>query len=257
MQLHRRSVEVEPGESVSLVVALPAAWPAPRTLVVLAHGAGNDMRQPLLVFLQERLPAHRLAVATFNFLYTEQGRRAPDRAPRLEACYRAVLAALRGDTALRPERLILGGKSMGGRIASHLAAQGEAAAPAGASAAIVARGEASWLHGLLFLGYPLHPAGKPERLRTAHLPLIEQPMLFISGSRDRLCEAELLRRTLESVQAPHRLHLIEAGDHSFRVPKSTGRDQAQVFEEILQLVVNWLAGFSPASSRQRGKGRSR
>jgi hypothetical protein len=206
------------GGTVSASVAGPRIS---ETLLVLAHGAGNDMHQPLLVAVQQQLAAGGLAVARFNFPYTERGARAPDPAPVLETCWRAVLAALR--EALEPRRLVIGGKSLGGRMASHLAAQG---AP---------------VDGLVFLGYPLHPAGRPDALRTAHLDAIAAPMLFFAGTRDPLCRLDLLRATLATLPAPTTLHVIEDGDHSFAVPKRAGRSPAEVYGEIVRVTAAWLA----------------
>jgi predicted alpha/beta-hydrolase family hydrolase len=130
---------------------------------------------------------------------------------------------VRQDPQLAPEYLFLSGKSMGGRIASHLAAQGEDCA------------------GLIFLGYPLHPYNK-KSLRADHLPQIRCPMLFIEGTRDGLCDLELLEPILARLDVPISLHRIEGGDHSFKVLKRIGRKQESVWEEIVQVMVKWLRG---------------
>ena len=207
------------GGWVSGAAALPRNE-RPVATVVLAHGAGAPMHAPLLADVAERLAAHGLAAVRFNFPYAERGARVPDRAPVLEACYRAVLAQVRGDARLSG-RLIIGGKSMGGRMASHLAAAGEA------------------VDGLLFLGYPLHPAGKPEHLRAAHLSRIAVPMLFVSGTRDALCRLDLLAGVLRSLPLAIQ-HVVEGGDHSFAVRRRAGRDRAAVLEEITAACVDWL-----------------
>jgi hypothetical protein len=179
------------------------------------------MTNPLLVAVADALAEHGLPTVRFNFPYTERAGRRPDPAPVLEACYRAVVAQVRGDRELSARRLVIGGKSMGGRMASHLAAAGEA------------------VDGLLFLGYPLHPAGKPEQLRVARLERIRAPMLFLAGTRDALCRLDLLRAALAPL--PHAtLHVIEDGDHSFAVRKRSGRDPAAVRDEIVQASVAWL-----------------
>lgn len=223
MILERRQIEIGGGELVSAVVAHPEPRPASSTVVVLAHGAGNDMSAPFLSAVHEGLAAQGYVSVKFNFPYTEAGRRAPDRAPVLEDCYRHVVAALRADPHLAPGRMVIGGKSMGGRMASHLAAQGEA------------------LAGLLLLGYPLHPPGKTERLRVAHLPKIHVPMLFFAGTRDPLCRLDLLQRTLAELRAPVVLHVIDGGDHSFAVPKAMRRPAHDVWEEIIRVSAEWLA----------------
>jgi predicted alpha/beta-hydrolase family hydrolase len=208
------------GRQVSGVVALPAQRSA-ETVVVLAHGAGNDMSNPLLVSVADALTEHGFPTVRFNFPYKERRGRAPDPAPVLEACYRAVLKHVRGDAELQAKRLVIGGKSMGGRMASHLAAAGEP------------------VDGLLFLGYPLHPAGQPEKLRVAHLGRIAAPMLFITGSRDALCRLDLLRGALAGLPTAT-LHVIDDGDHSFAVRARSGRDQAAVRAEIVDASVAWL-----------------
>lgn len=216
-----RRFDIADGRAVSGVVTLPEGGPAAAT-VVLAHGAGNDMTNPLLVAFADALAERGYATVRFNFPYKERGGRAPDPAPVLEACYRAVLAQVRADTDLRAKRLVIGGKSMGGRMASHLAAAGEA------------------VDGLLFLGYPLHPAGKPERLRAAHLQRIAVPMLFLAGTRDALCRLDLLRAALAGLPKAT-LHVVDDGDHSFAVRVRSGRDQAAVRSEIVDASLAWLA----------------
>jgi predicted alpha/beta-hydrolase family hydrolase len=184
------------------------------------------MNTPFLSAVQEGLAARGYVSVKFNFPYAEAGRRAPDRAPVLEDCYRHVVAAVRSDPGIAAGHLVIGGKSMGGRMASHLAAQGEAVA------------------GLLFLGYPLHPPGKEAQLRVAHLPKINVPMLFFAGTRDPLCRLDLLQQTLKQLRAPAALHVIDGGDHSFAVPKRMQRDARGVWEEIVRISAEWLARLS-------------
>jgi predicted alpha/beta-hydrolase family hydrolase len=205
--------------AVSGMVALPAAHDG--IVVVLAHGAGNDMRNPLLVAFADALAEHGFPTVRFNFPYTERRGRRPDPPPVLEACYRAVIAQVRTDRELALRRLVIGGKSMGGRMASHVAAAGDA------------------VDGLLFLGYPLHPAGKPAQLRVAHLPRIAAPMLFLTGTRDSLCRLDLLRAALATLPQAT-LHVIDDGDHSFAVRRSSGRDAAAVRTELVDASAEWL-----------------
>ena len=222
-----RSFDIAEGRAVSGVVALPDGGPG-ATTVVLAHGAGNGMTNPLLVAFADALAAHGRTSVRFNFPYKERGGRAPDPAPVLEACYRAVLAHLRADADLRATRLVIGGKSMGGRMASHLAAAGEA------------------VDGLLFLGYPLHPAGKPEKLRAAHLQRIAAPMLFLAGTRDSLCRLDLLRAELAGLPQAA-LHVVDDGDHSFAVRAGSGRTAASVRDELVAASLGWLRTVVEAS----------
>jgi predicted alpha/beta-hydrolase family hydrolase len=223
MRILERVIDLGPDGRVSSLWAMPPGYAAGGAAVALAHGAGNDMHSPFLSAIHLGLAERGLLSVKFNFPYAEQGRRAPDRMPRLEAAWRGVLTAVRGDPELAPGRLFLGGKSMGGRVASHLAAAG-------------ARCE-----GLLFLGYPLHPAGKPERLRDSHLAKIACPMLFVEGTRDPLCRLELLQPVLARLGTRARLHLIAGGDHSFRLPKRLGRSEREVWDEILEAATRWMA----------------
>lgn len=206
------------GESVAGAVHA-AREPSRGVTFVLAHGAGTNMDHAFLVAVAERLAARGVAVVRFNFPYTERGDRAPDRAPVLEACYRAVLAQVRAD--LGGDRLVIGGKSMGGRMASHLAAAGEP------------------LDGLVFLGYPLHPAGRPQQLRDAHLPRIAVPMLFLTGTRDALCPLDTLRPILARLPQAT-LHVVDDGDHSFAVRKKSGRTAEMVLDELADATLAWL-----------------
>jgi len=180
------------------------------------------MHNPFLSFVHEALARRGLLTVKFNFPYKELGRRAPDPMLRLSATWRAVVNALRQDRDLAPNRLFLGGKSMGGRVMSHLAAEGMAC------------------DGLVLLGYPLHPAGKPERPRAEHLARITCRTLFVQGTRDPLCDLSLLDPVLSSLGARATLRRIEGGDHSFALLKRQGRQQHAVWEEIVEVVEAWV-----------------
>ena len=211
-----------PGGHVSATVALPAGFVAGRSpVVVLGHGAGSDMHNPFLVAMQTALADAGYPAVAFNFPYREAGRKIPDPRPVLERCYHAVLDAVRTDPALAPPRVVIGGRSMGGRMASYLAAAG---AP---------------IHGLLLLGYPLHPAGKPDALRADHLAAIRVPILFVQGTRDALAGLDLLRPVLAPLPRAT-LHLIEGGDHSFKVPRRSGRSDEDVRRDIAGAITAWL-----------------
>jgi hypothetical protein len=194
------------------------------TLVVLGHGAGGNRRAPFLLRLAERLAASGRRALLYNFKYTEEGRRVPDRPEILEATTRAV-----GDyalRALRATRVVHGGKSMGGRIASQVVAGG---APA---------------DGLVFLGYPLHPPGRPETRRDRHLPSVPCPMLFLQGTRDAFAQWDLIEELVGRLGEKATLYRIEDGDHSFAVRQRSGRSKADVEEEIGKAVVGWLMSRS-------------
>lgn len=184
---------------------------------VLGHGAGLDRRDPLLVAVSTRLAAKGHGVVRFDFRYRAEGRSLPDRAPLLEETFRDVVARVRKRF---PQRFVLGGKSMGGRMASHLAAQGDEMA------------------GLLLLGYPLYPAKQPAKIRKAHLPNVRVPTLFVSGTRDPLAALEDLRPVVKTMSTAQ-LHVVEGGDHSLVVPKAAGRDVASVMDEIAAVIHSW------------------
>lgn len=190
--------------------------------LVLGHGAGADQLSGFMVMMANGLAARGCDVLTFNFVYKEQGRGIPDPKARLESCYQAVIKTARMHKKLKKNRLVIGGKSMGGRIASQVAA----VAPEG-------------IAGLVFLGYPLHPPGRPEKMRDAHLKDIQAPMLFVQGARDTFGTAEEIRSAIKRLRLPAKVYVIEGGDHSFKVPKSLGVPQPTIYEMIMDKAVEW------------------
>jgi len=198
------------------------AWDGPpdaAAVAVLAPGAGGGMESRFMSALSAGIASAGVRVCRFNFFYFEQGRRSPDRAPVLQDTYRAVVAHVR-ERHRGP--LVLGGKSMGGRIASHLVASGEQA------------------DGLFFLGYPLHPPGRPDRMRDAHLYTVEVPMLFVEGTRDPFCPLETLASVRAAIRAENQLVVIEDGNHSLEVRKSSGRTTTEAWAEAADAVGGWL-----------------
>ena len=191
--------------------------------LVLAHGAGAPQTHKWMVSVSKALATRGLDIVTFNFLYSEAGKRAPDRPPVLEATWRALIAAVRAHPAVH-DRLYIGGKSMGGRIATQIAAGGEPVGP---------------LAGLILLGYPLHPPGKPAQLRTAHLPSVQAPMLFVQGSRDTFGTPAELGPVVRSLGGRARLLVIEGGDHSLVRPKNSGESLDQVIARVADEVVRF------------------
>jgi predicted alpha/beta-hydrolase family hydrolase len=187
---------------------------------ICAHGAGGHMDDRGMVSLVPVFHRCDLSIVRFNFLYRERGSRRPDPMPRLQACLASVVSFVRQE--LHPSCLILGGRSMGGRAASMLAATGFAC------------------DGLLLLAYPLHPAGQPERLRDAHLPNLRLPVLCCNGTRDSLCRRDLMEQTLQTVTADWTMHWLEAADHGLHVLKSSGRTDADVLREIGEATQAWL-----------------
>lgn len=193
--------------------------------VILAHGAGAGQLHPFMQLFATGLAARGLDTMTFDFVYMEKRRGAPDPKAKLEACYRAVIDVAQKHKKLKGNRLVIGGKSMGGRIASQVAATSETAPHVAA---------------LVFLGYPLHPPGRPDKLRDAHLPDIKAPMLFIQGSRDTFGTTDEICDLIKRLHLPATLFPIEGGDHSLKVPKSLGVPQAQVYEDILDEIARQL-----------------
>jgi predicted alpha/beta-hydrolase family hydrolase len=214
-------VRFDPGGPVTALV-YGGHDPRDATLI-LAHGAGAGQRSRFMVGFANALAALGVETITFNFPYTEQKRRLPDRRPVLEACYRAVIDAF-GSTA---DRLFIGGKSMGGRIATQVAAA-DPERP---------------IAGLVLLGYPLHPPGRPSERRDAHLPAVGRPMLFIQGSRDGFGTPAELTPALASVSPSATLHVVTGGDHSFKVSR-TG-DQAAVYEDVQRTIAAWVRQIRP------------
>ena len=194
-------------------------------LFVCAHGAGGSMSDKGMLATAAALRSAGVGVVRFNFVYKEKGDRRPDFMPKLMDTVTAVVERVRSELRSLPEartdRLLIGGRSMGGRAASMLAARGFEAA------------------GLLLLAYPLHPAGKPEQLRDAHLPQIRMPVLCVNGTRDPLCTPALMERALTTVTAPWQMEWVEGADHSFHVLKSSGRTDAAVMAGIAAVSRAW------------------
>jgi uncharacterized protein len=216
---------------MSAVIVYPAD-PATRnnTLLVLAHGAGAGQSHPFMVRYARGFAERGLDVVTFNFPYIDAKRRAPDRPPVLEESFRsAVRGAVSDPAKVHAARVVIGGKSMGGRIATHLAAAPE-----------------QWprdvppLAGVVALGYPLRPPGGAKTNRVAHLFQIAVPTMIVQGTRDSFGGPEDVRAALEGRQPLITIHPVEDGDHSFAVRKSRGRAQEQVDREVLDAVGNWI-----------------
>ncbi len=214
-------IRVATGEETTALV-YPARQGDDPPLIVLAHGAGAGQRHAFIVTIAEALASRGVSVVTFDFLYVARGRRLPDKAPLLEACFSAVVEQARG--WYPSARLFLGGKSLGGRMATHLAAAG--AVPD--------------LTGVVVLGYPLHPPGRPAQRRTAHLSRIRVPLLVIQGTRDAFGSPDDVRGALRPLGRRARVEAIENGDHSFTVPKRGNVRQAEVYAHIAQTAADWI-----------------
>jgi predicted alpha/beta-hydrolase family hydrolase len=190
--------------------------------IVLGHGAGANQLSGFMRMAAAGLAARGFDVMTFNFLYKEQGRSIPDPKARLESCYQAVIKTALSHRKLKKNGLVIGGKSMGGRIASQVAA----VAPDN-------------IAGLVFLGYPLHPPGRPDKMRDEHLKDIRAPMLFVQGARDAFGTAAEIQAVIKKRRLPAEIYVIEGGDHSFKVPKSLGVPQDTVYENVMDEVDKW------------------
>jgi predicted alpha/beta-hydrolase family hydrolase len=218
------TITVDDQEKVSGILAVPDGFiPGRGTGVVIAHGAGNDMTNPLLVAFADGLAESGFVTLRFNFPYKEKGKKAPDPASKLYRTWRAVVEFLRNHKEAAPGNLVAAGKSMGGRIAAQMVAEGGLEADR-----------------LVFLGYPLHPPGRKDKLRDAPLLAVAVPMLFFAGTRDSLCDLELLNQVLDKVSAPWNLEVVQGGDHSFTVLKSLGIQQAEIEAGIIGKTVSWL-----------------
>jgi predicted alpha/beta-hydrolase family hydrolase len=201
----------------------PAATADATSVFVFAHGAGGHMSDRGMSEMAGALCRHGFHVVRFNFLYREKRSSRPDPMPRLEQCAAAVVERARAE--LRPATVIIGGRSMGGRAASMLAADGFAC------------------DGLLLLAYPLHPAGRPDQLRDAHLARIKVPVLCFNGTRDALCRVDLMERALRTVATEWDMRWIDGADHGFHVLKSAGRSDADVRDEIARVSAAWRDGL--------------
>ena len=202
-------------------------WDHPRdgqTYLLLGHGAGGNLHTPGLSHYARALAAAGVGAVRFNFPYAEARRKIPDRQPVLELCFRRVAEQVQA----RTERLYLGGRSMGGRIASHVAAEGFPAL------------------GLVFLSYPLHAPGRPERLRSAHLMKIRVPMLFLHGTRDAFAGPALLQQVLDALPTAT-VHDIQDADHGLTV---RGRTSEDVTRELVEVTRQWLADQGSAARRK-------
>jgi predicted alpha/beta-hydrolase family hydrolase len=192
--------------------------------LVLAHGAGGGQHSRFMVEAAKALAARGITVATFDFPYMTAGRSVPDKAPVLEASWRTAIDAARGHPAFAGLPLFIGGKSMGGRIASQVAAQ-----------------RVDGTRGLVYFGYPLHPPGRPEQRRDRHLPDIAEPMLFVQGTRDQFGTAQEIRELLPRLNARATLFEVNDGDHSFNVRvKVAGRKADAVLAEIFDTAAGFI-----------------
>ena len=205
-------------EETSAIYDAPAEGDG--TIFVFAHGAGGNMQDRGVAATAGALQERGISTVRFNFLYKEKKSSRPDPMPRLKDTLSAVVARTRDE--ISPRRLIIGGRSMGGRAASMLAADGFDCA------------------GLLLLAYPLHPPGKPDQLRDAHLPSISVPVICFNGTRDPFCTPALMEEVLTRVNTKWEMHWVDGADHSFHVLKSSGKTDGQVLNEMADQIKEWV-----------------
>jgi predicted alpha/beta-hydrolase family hydrolase len=213
------TIAVDAAQTVSALLLAP---PDARACYVFAHGAGAGMAHPFMSSVANGLAARGIASLRYQFAYMERGSKRPD-TPRV--AHAAVRAAVDVAAAQLPDvPLFAGGKSFGGRMTSQ--AQAESPMPG--------------VRGLVFLGFPLHPAGKPSDERAAHLSDVAVPMLFLQGTRDELADLALLKPLVKHLGSRATLQLYDDADHSFHVPARTGRKDARVLEEVLDAMAKWI-----------------
>ena len=191
-----------------------------KTLFVFAHGAGAGQSHPFMTGAAKALTERGIDVVTFDFPYMHAKKGAPDRAPILESCFHAVIDAARARPEFASHRLLIGGKSMGGRMATHLGAQ-----------------KTAGLQGIVVFGYPLHPPGAPQKLRVSHLADISVPLLIVQGERDAFGSPAELEPHLRTMKAPYTLHEVTGADHSLTIRSKKGPD---VFASMMGTAADWM-----------------
>src|SRR5258705_10450957 len=222
-------ISVSATDQVTALLYLASKGERLGVTVLLGHGAGAGQQSSFMKLFASELAARGLDAMTFNFIYMERGRSVPDQKLKLESCYRVVIEEALKQRKLKNNRLVIGGKSMGGRIASQ-------------DAASVAENNdklADSISGVVFLGYPLHPPGNPQKLRAEHLKDIQAPMLFVQGARDAFGTADEITAIIKQFRLPAPLYVIEGGDHSLKVPKRVGT-QEQIYKLVLDEIRRWV-----------------
>lgn len=219
-KLEQMKLKLARGGETSIVYGVPSKIHDPSTCLIIAHGAGGPMHTPFIRYYHTELARQGYLTVKFNFPYMEARRRVPDRREILEESYRSIVDQAK-NSRYKPDRTFIGGKSMGGRIASQIAANGED------------------VNGLFFLGYPLHPIGKTDQLRDEHLYRIKKPMLFVSGTRDSFARRDLLEEVVSKIGANAQIHWIRNGDHSFKTPDSKA-GSTDTLHEALTSLTDWL-----------------
>ena len=218
------SIEIIGMGNVSAVLSGPdQPGDSNKTGVIIAHGAANDMNNILIVAVADGLASAGYTTLRFNFPYKEKGKKSPDTESTLIRTWQGAVSHLLNNERFPVDRVVAAGKSMGGRIASQMVAADKMVVEA-----------------LIFLGYPLHAPGRTDKLRDSHLYEIKKPMLFFAGTRDPLCKMEKLREVLHQLPGQFDLEIVEGGDHSFKLPKSSPSSKDSVHRQIVGKCLQWL-----------------
>jgi predicted alpha/beta-hydrolase family hydrolase len=220
------SIEIMGKEKMSAVLSGPdpdQPGESNKTGVIIAHGAANDMNNILIVAVADSLATAGYTTLRFNFPYKEKGKKSPDTESTLIRTWQSAVSHILKNKRFPVDCVVAAGKSMGGRIASQMVAADQMAVQA-----------------LIFLGYPLHAPGRTDKLRDSHLYQIKKPMLFFAGTRDPLCNLEKLQEVFHRLPGQCDLEIVEGGDHSFNVPKSSSRSAESVHRQIVEKCLQWL-----------------
>ncbi len=225
-----RSFKIDVLGAVDVTAKLDTpAGTAPNAALLLAHGSNNDVDHSLLAYLAARLAdTAGIAVLRFNFAYAESGADSPDSAVVLEAAFRAAYARLASGFYVAGVPVFVGGKSLGGRVAAEMVSRRS-------------EGDGVDAAGLVELGYPLHAPGRPDRINLKPLRHIDIPSLFCIGSHDPFCNLELLRPALPCLVVPGELYVVEGGDHSLALPRSSGKEPEGAYEAVATKVAAFVA----------------
>lgn len=218
------TIIVDEKRKTSGILSLPTRGPGKIALIV-AHGAGNDMENPLLSAFADGLAQAGHAVLRFNFPYKDAGKKSPDPEKVLSDTWEAACQYMITAPGINAKYIVAAGKSLGGRIASQMIAEGNLP-----------------VQKIIFLGYPLHRSKDTKKLRDGHLYAMNVPMLFFAGTRDPLCNIELLESVLKQIRSPWQLYTVEGGDHSFHVPRASGKTEADTYNAIIEKTILWLGG---------------
>jgi uncharacterized protein len=219
-------IPLEPGADPTdrgAIAALVYPAESPAAALILAHGAGAGQGSAFMVACASGLAARGVDVITFDFPYMVAKRKIPDRGPLLESSYKRVIDTVRGEIDSARRFLLIGGQSMGGRIATQVAVSRELP-----------------VTGLVLLGYPLHPPGRPDTLRAAHLPAVARPMLFVQGSRDTFGTPDELTPILTPLVPSPTIHVVPGGDHSLVITRRDPKRQAAANDVVYDVIGRWI-----------------